>query len=168
MSRKKVTAKLLCLLVCLLVLTGCDRSTKEMAIEEAEKAKAELVKAEAAIKKLQNQRNQLKEDLDTVSENWRKDNSELTAIKKAHNDLLNRVGRITEEWNSAINKAGDAQEQIQELSRQLREKNQENQEYQEWIKELQATIDDLENQISQMSEQFNEELDEEITDGNNV
>ena len=171
MNKRKGTVKFLCLLVCLLVLTGCDRSAKERdkALAEAERAKAELARAEATLEEIQNERDELKDNLAIISENWEKANSELISITQAHDDLLNQIDELTNERNSAIGLSKDTKEQIERLSKQLQEKTKESQEYQEWVKELQVTIEDLELQIQELSEQPVEQLeDEEVADGNNV
>ena len=57
MNDKRATIKFMCLLICLLILTGCDRSAKErdQAIAEAEQAKAELARVETALEEIQNE-----------------------------------------------------------------------------------------------------------------
>ena len=147
MNERKATAKFLCLLVCLLVLTGCDRSAKERdkAIAEAKKAKAELARVEALLEEIQSER-ELKENLAAVSENWGKANSELTAVTQAHDDLLDQINKLTNERDTAVAEAEDFEAMVKKLTEQLQDKIKEVYEYEQWVKELQATIEDLEDQ----------------------
>ena len=159
MNERKATAKFLCLLVCILALAGCDRHDKER--DEAI-AKAEQARVETALEELQDERDELKETLGIISENWEKANSELTVATQAHNDLLNQVNELTNEKDSAIDQSKAAEEQIERLNEQLQEKTEENQ-------KLQATTEDLEAQIKELSEHLVEQSeDEEVADGNNV
>ena len=166
MNKRKVAINFLCLLVCLLVLTGCDRSAKERdkALAEAEKAKAKLVKIEAAFKKLQDVKDELDESFGIIYEKWEKASTELEAVTQAHNGLLVQIDELTNERDTAINQAKEFEEKVDRITPQLQEKSKENQEFQEWVKELQATIEDLESQFEESVEQ----LEEEVTDGNNV
>ena len=70
MNERKATAKFLCLLVCLLVLAGCDRSARERdeAIAEAEQAKVELTRVETALEEIQSERDELKKTIAKNSE----------------------------------------------------------------------------------------------------
>ena len=139
MTKKKLTIKVLILLLCSLVLAGCDNSVEERdkAVAEAEKAKTELAQVKAELEETQSERDELKENLATVSENWEKANSELTAVKQAHDDLLEQVNELTDERDSAIDQAKDAKATIE------KEKDGDIRELVEWAKELQATIEDL-------------------------
>ena len=139
MTKKKLTIKFLILLLCSLVLAGCDNSVEERdkAVAEAEKAKTELAQVKAELEETQSERDELKENLATVSENWEKANSELTAVTQAHDDLLEQVNELTDERDSAIDQAKDAKATIE------KEKDGDIRELVEWAKELQATIEDL-------------------------
>jgi methylase of polypeptide subunit release factors len=139
MTKKKLTIKFLILLLCSLVLAGCDNSVEERdkAVAEAEKAKTELAQVKAELEETQSERDELKENLATVSENWEKANSELTAVTQAHDDLLEQVNELTDERDSAIDQAKDAKATIE------KEKDGDIRELVEWVKELQATTEDL-------------------------
>ena len=145
MTKKKLTIKFLILLLCSLVLAGCDNSVEERdkAVAEAEKAKTELAQVKAELEETQSERDELKENLATVSENWEKANSELTAVTQAHDDLLEQVNELTDDRDSAIDQAKDAKATIEKLSIRLKEKDGDIRELVEWVK---ATIEDLEDQ----------------------
>jgi len=169
MTKWKPTFEFLLLLVCLLALTGCDGSKQERdkAVEEAEKAKAELARVEAIIEEIQSERYELKENLATISENWEKANSELVVVTQAHDDLLDQVNELTNERDSAILQAKDAKAQAERLGEQLKEKTEELRAYEEWVKELQATIKDLEGQIEEIDNQSTEQSAEEVSEQSN-
>ena len=142
MTKKKLTIKFLILLLCSLVLAGCDNSVEERdkAVAEAEKAKTELAQVKAELEETQSERDELKENLATVSENWEKANSELTAVTQAHDDLLEQVNELTDERDSAIDQAKDPKATIE------KNKDGDISELVEWVKKLQATIEDLRGQ----------------------
>jgi tRNA/tmRNA/rRNA uracil-C5-methylase (TrmA/RlmC/RlmD family) len=148
MNDKKTTAKFLCLLVCLLLLTGCDRSAKERdkAIAEAEQAKAELARVETTLEETQSERDELKETIARISEELEKTKSELLAAMQTQEEPESQLNEVTNQRDSAIEQVKNAKEQVETLSEQLKEKAKEIREYKQWVKELQATIEDLEDQ----------------------
>ena len=148
MNKNKVTLNFLVLLFCLLTLTGCKNTAKERdrAIAEAKKAKAELARVEALLEEIQSERDELKENLAAVSENRGKANSELTAVTQAHGDLLDQINKLTNERDTAVAKAEDLEAMVKKLTERLQGKIKEVYEYEQWVKELQATIEDLEGQ----------------------
>jgi len=142
MTKWKPTFEFLLLLICLLALVGCDKAAKERdkAVAEVEKAKTELAQVKAELEETQSERDELKENLATVSENWEKANSELTAVTQAHDDLLEQVNELTDERDSAIDQAKDPKATIE------KNKDGDISELVEWVKKLQATIEDLRGQ----------------------
>ena len=177
MKEKKATVKFLCLLVCLLVLIGCDRSSEERdkaiakvgkAIAETGRAKAELARVEAALGKTQSERDALEETIAEISEKLENSNSELVASLQAQEQWQAKFDELTKQHDVAIVEISKKQTTVEKLEEQLKEKTAEISEYEQWVKELQATIEYLENQIDQMSEQSAEQSDEEVADGNNV
>ncbi|MHC4396786.1 MAG: methyltransferase domain-containing protein [Planctomycetota bacterium] len=164
MKRRKVTLKFLCLLVCVLVLTGCDRSAKERdkAIAEAEQAKAELARVETALEEAQNERDELKKTITKVSEELEKTRSGATTILKLYEALKIQSVELTNERDAAVAEAKDAKETVKKLSDQLKEKAEEILEFGEWVKELQATIKYLKGQVEKIDNQSSEQSVEDI------
>ena len=167
MNERKVTASFLGLLVCLLILAGCDNKAEERdkAVVKAEKVKAELASAETALEKLRNERDELKGNLAIISENLEKANSELIAVNQT---LQEQVNRLTSERDSAVSQAEDARTEAGKLSEQLKEEVKGNLEYQEWVRELQVTIEGLEAQIKELSELPVEQVQDEMVEGEEV
>ena len=152
-ERRKATAKFLCLLVCLFVLTGCDRSAKDRdkAIAEAEQAKAELARVETALEETQSERDELKENLAAVSENWGKANSELTAVTQAHDDLLDQINKLTNERDTAVAEAKDFEAMVKKLTEQLQDKIKEVYEYEQWSKNYKQLSKTLKTKLRTLS-----------------
>jgi predicted nucleic acid-binding Zn-ribbon protein len=172
MTKAKLIVNLTTLLICLLVVNGCDRSAKERnkALAEAEKAKAELAEVNALLSKAQRERDWLKEEMDRIYEEWEQDRSNLAAsVAQAEGELQNMVDRLTQERDIAIARAKTAEASVKRLNNEIRE-------LEEWNRELQATIQQFQGQIEQMYEQAGEELygepneqwEQEIADENNV
>jgi len=172
MNEKKATAKFLCLLVCLVVLTGCDRSAEERneALAEAEKAKAELAEVKILLSKAQRERDGLKEEMARISEEWEQDRSKLAAsVAQAEGELQEMVDRLTQERDIAIARAITAEASVKRLNNEIRELS-------EWNEELQVAIQQLQSQIEQMYDQPgeesyeepNEQAEEEVSDESNV
>jgi tRNA/tmRNA/rRNA uracil-C5-methylase (TrmA/RlmC/RlmD family) len=168
-------------------LAGCKATAKERdnAVAEAEKAKAELAKAEAIIEEIRSEREKLKEYFDIIFENWEKANSELVVVIQAHDDLLDQVKALTKERDSAIVQAKDAKlqakdaklqakdaklqardakVQVERLVERLKGKTEELRAYEEWVKELQATIESLEGQIIAIDNQLAKESTQEVSE----
>ena len=173
MNEKKATVKFLCLLGCLLVLTGCDRSSEERdkaiakadkAIAEAEQVKAELARVEDALGETQSERDSLEETIAEVSEKLENANSQLIASLQAQEQWQAKFDELAKQHDDAIAEITEIQTTVEKPEEQLKEKTADISEYEQWVKELQETIEYLENQIDQMSEKS----DEEVADGNNV
>jgi len=157
MTKRKPTFESLLLLVCLLTLTGCDGSKRERnkAIAEAKKAKAELAKVKAILEQTQSERDELREYIDKISEERE---SGLASVMQTQEKLQYQ---ITEERDAAIAKAKDAQAIVERLREQLKEKVVEIRELEQWNEELQAAIQNLQDQIDQANQKMDEELYEE-------
>ena len=148
MNERKATAKLLCLLVCLLTLAGCKDTAKESdkAIAGAEKAKAELARVKAVLEETQSERDQLKEDMAEVSGELENTKSELSAAIQAQEQRQAELDELTKQRDAAIAKVKETQATVEKLREQLKEKTAEIREYEGWVKELQATVKELEDQ----------------------
>lgn len=176
MTKTKLILELVTLSVLFLTVLGCERSAKDKAVAEAMKAKAELEQIKIVLVRTESEKDQLEKDMASISENWEKAESELTAVTKAHDKLQYQVKQLIDERSAAIAKAKDAQATIQNLSSQLKEKIAEVREFEEWVKELQATIAQLENYIDQIDKRSPEESTqepdqtstEEVVDENSV
>ena len=170
MNQEKETTRLMCLVVCLLVLAGCNRGAKDRdkAIAEAEQARAELARVETALEETRSERDGLKENIDEIYEELEEPKSKLLAAMQTQEKLENQLIKLTNQRNSAIEQAKEAGVQVATLNKQLKERIKENQDYEEWVEELQENIRNLEGRIEEMEEQSIEQLDEEVTDGNNV
>ncbi|MHC4458252.1 MAG: SAM-dependent methyltransferase [Planctomycetota bacterium] len=159
MTKSKLTLKSLVLLACLLSLVGCDRLAKERnkAVEEAMEAKAALEKVKADLEETQSERDQLKEYVDNISENWENVLSELNIVRQNEENLQVQISELAGERDAAIAEAKEAQVIIERLSEQLKNKSAEIIELQDWVAELQLTIQELQNQIGKIGEEFGTE-----------
>jgi len=172
MTKAKLILNLTTLLICLVVVNGCGRSAKERgkAVAEAEKAKAELAEVKVLLSKAQRERDELKEEMAGISEEWEQDRSKLAAsVARAEGEFQDMVDRLTRERDIAIARAKTAEASVKGLNNKIRELS-------EWNEELQVAIQQLQGQIEQMYEQAgeelygepNEQLEQELADENNV
>lgn len=172
MTKAKLILNLTTLLICLVVVNGCGHSAKERdkAVAEAKKAKAELAEVKALLSKAQRERDELKEEMAGISEEWEQDKSKLAAsVEQSEGELQDMVDRLTQERDIAIARAKTAEAAVKRLNNEVRELS-------EWNEELQAAIQRLQGQLEQMDEQAdeelygepNEQLEQGFADENNV
>jgi tRNA/tmRNA/rRNA uracil-C5-methylase (TrmA/RlmC/RlmD family) len=149
MRKRKVTLKFLILLVCLLTLAGCKDTAKEKdkALAEAEKVKAELERLKAKLKETQSERDQLREAIAEVSEEFENTKLELTTAIQSQERWQTKFEEVAKQRDVAIAKVKETETTAERLWEQLKEETAAIREYQQWVKELQSTIADLEGQV---------------------
>ena len=177
MAKSKIILAFLLILVCSLFLSGCDKRAKD---REDSVIREELEEVKFALGKTQNERDQLKEDILELSEQWEKAKADMAIIAEAYEQVQGQVEELVSERDKAIDVVKDAPVTIEKLKQQLKENTEQILEYEEWVKELQATIEELEEQIRDMGKQSeedtnkkpgedsNEQSEGRITNGNSV
>jgi chromosome segregation ATPase len=142
MTRWEVTFRVLALLILLAAVAGCDRSGRERdkAAEEAARARAELQETQAFLERTESEKEELSQVLADISEDRKKTESELTALKQAYGELQSRLGQAVKERDAAMGQARSAQATVENLRNQLKEKEVEVHELEEWVKELQTAV----------------------------
>ena len=178
MNERKATAKFLCLLGCLLILAGCDRSAKkrDKAVSEAADAKAELTEVKADLEKTKSERDKLKESMAGFTDALEDAKSKLTNMMQIQEDLEQQVVELTKQRDTAFVKLQDTQAMVTTLRSQLGEKATEINKLTQWNSEWQAVVQELQSQIEQAGETAieepnevpDEQLQEEVINENNV
>ena len=192
MVKGEIIFKLAAMLIILLSTMGCDRSAKERdrAIAQAQSLRAELIKINVALEKIQNERDELntnytitseeledaqaerdslKENLAIISEELKSIKSKLAAAMQMKGDLEYQIAELTRQQNVAIAFEQEDQSMFERLTSKLEEKDSTISELEQWGAELQATIRELQNYIEQMGgyeeetpqEEYMEEYEEQ-------
>jgi methylase of polypeptide subunit release factors len=148
MNKKRATGEFLGLVVCLLVLTGCDRSADERdkAVAEAEQAKAELARVETALGEIEIEKDELEETIAEISKELEEAKSQFAAAVQIREELEDQLSELTNQRDSTIAQAKVAKGEAERLGKQLKEAIKEIREYEELVEELQKTIEDLKDQ----------------------
>jgi SAM-dependent methyltransferase len=148
MNKKRATGEFLGLVVCLLVLTGCDRSAEERdkAVAEAEQAKAELARVETALGEIEIEKDELEETIAEISKELEEAKSQFAAAVQIREELEDQLSELTNQRDSTIAQAKVAKGEAERLGKQLKEAIKEIREYEELVEELQKTIEDLKDQ----------------------
>lgn len=185
--REKKRIHLAVVLACFTILTGCDRSAKERdrALAQAQKLRAELVKINVALEKIQNERDELstnytitseeledalaerdslKQSLAIISKEFESTKVKLASAMQTQDDLDYQIAELTRQQNTAIASGQGDQSMIERLANQLEEKDGTISELEQLNIELQATIQELQNYIQQMEGQVEEEYEEEYAE----
>ncbi len=106
MANNRITVAVIMLLCCSVVLTGCKDDEKEKALEEVSNLKAQLTKVEGELAQITTERDALKTAADEVI------------------TLREKVDKVTKERNLAVDKARNAQAEVERLKGQLAEQTQ--------------------------------------------
>ncbi|MHC4603787.1 MAG: 50S ribosomal protein L11 methyltransferase, partial [Planctomycetota bacterium] len=163
MTKLGFTLTFLTVVVCSLVLGGCDRATEQEARAEAAAARAAMAKAQVAFAKSEKENNKLK--------------SELAAVIQERDDLQEQAKELTKERDEAVAKAKAPQtttiseKENNKIKSELAAVIQERDDLQEQVKELTkerdevvakakaaqtTTIEDLMNQLTAQLERVSE------------
>jgi len=190
MVKGEIIVRLAATLFFLFALAGCDRSAEERdrAIAQAQKLRADLVKINVTLEKIQNERDELntnytitseeledtlaerdelKESLAIISEELEGTKSKLAAAMQTKDDLEYQISELTRQQHAAIAIEQEGQATIERLSSQLEEKEGTISELEQLNLELQTTIQELQNYIEQMDEQV-KQFEEEVYDQNDI
>jgi chromosome segregation ATPase len=197
--REKKRIHLAVVLACFTILGGCDRSAKERdrAIAQAQSLRAELIKINVVLEKIQNERDELntnytitseelevalaerdslKESLAIISKELESTKVKLASAMQTQDDLEYQIAELTRQQNVTIAIEQEDQATVERLSSQLEEKEHTISELEQWGTELQATIQELQNYIEQMGgyeeetpkEEYMEEYEEQVYDQNDI
>lgn len=127
--------------------SACDRRGKlRKAREEAEQAKAELEGTKIALEKARAENNQLSAEVANLADKLEQAELELTELRHAYTNLQSQVGTVISDRNAFMGREATAQAAIENLRRELAEKTEEIRQLNDWVKELQATINELQGQ----------------------
>jgi uncharacterized protein (DUF3084 family) len=199
MVKGEIIVRLAATLFFLFALAGCDRSAEERdrAIAEAQRLRAELIKIKVTLEKIQNERDDLntnytitseeledaqaereglRENLAIISKELKSTKVKLAPAMQTQDDLEYQIAELTRQQNAAIASGQGDQSMIERLANQLEEKDGTISELEQLNIELQATIQELQNYIEQIEEQFEvepqeelaEQFDEEVYDQNDI
>lgn len=147
MAKKRLMILIPAILCWTFLLTGCKDSDVDIAIAEAEEAKAELAKVVAILEQTKAERSKLEGEAAEFSKELEKAKSEAATIVQLYGESRTEVGELIKERDRAIAEANDIRETVEELKEQLKEKTELVLELKGWVEELQATIRGLESQL---------------------
>ena len=106
MANNRITVAGIMLLCCSVMLTGCKDVEKEKALKEVSNLKAQLSETETQLAQITGERDALKTAADEVI------------------TLREKVDKVTKERNLAVDKARNAQAEVERLKGQLAEQTQ--------------------------------------------
>ena len=121
MANNRIAVAVIILLCCSVVLTGCKDDEKEKALEEVSKLKGQLSEAEIQLAQIAVERDTLKSEIET----FKQTDSKLQATADKIITLREKVDKVTKERNMAVDKARNAQAEVERLKGQLAEQVQE-------------------------------------------
>lgn len=152
MPKSKIILNLLILLLCSLVLAGCNRRKKDAdkAIAEAEHLKAKLEILNATLERTISEKQDITKELEVVLEELEQTKLKAVAALKLCQDLQSRITALTTERDSAIAAAGDAKAMSTKLNQQLTEEAEEVLELDESADELQIDVNDINDQTTEV------------------
>ena len=167
MKEGKPIYRLLVILLCFLALSGCRERNEERrkAFEEAMKTKTELMRTKLMLEKVLRERDQLREDFDAVAEQREKTDSEFAVSTANLGQLENRVVELNQQRSTAVSRIEEALNTIKSLKNELAEKTAQIQELTQLNAELQAALDESQQESSEaQEEEAPEETGEEATE----
>lgn len=145
--KKKVMILLLGLLCFSITLTGC----KDTGGSEATEAKAELTKVKSILEQTQKERDDLKVKVADITESLKSAQTKIEGLLQSSNqaiDIKDKLARLTEERDTTIAKATEAQDMVGKLKGQLAEQIKKVTGLQDQNKKLQGIIDELKKKLS--------------------
>jgi chromosome segregation ATPase len=151
---KKMKTKLaivfLAALCCLLGLSGCKDAEKEEALKETAELRTELIRVKGILTKTEIERDELKAKVSELSESLKAAQTKIDDLMQSSSqavDITEQLARLTEQRDTAIAKATDAQTLVEKLGSQLQEQLQKSAGLENENKKLQETIDELQKKL---------------------
>lgn len=162
MSEKRIL-KLFFLVIFMLFLIGCKKSTDDSAksVAETEKTKTELTRLKLALEKTQSESNELNEGFSETLEEIEAIKTQLSQATKARESLENQIAELAAQRDDALAKARETQALADDLAGQLKEKTDEVKALEELNEELLTTITKLQEQLEQATGGVTVEMYEE-------
>jgi chromosome segregation ATPase len=158
-----------------MICGGCDRHQDELdqARADAERAKAQVNSCRARLQQMQDDKARLIEKLADVTEQLQQADSKLATALPAQGRLQDQMGERTRQRDAAVQQVTAGKNTIQQLRQRLTAFEAEIREYEGWVKDLQATIAQLEAQVSAAGQgedegPAEESSGEEAADGNST
>lgn len=136
MANNRIAVAGIMLLCCSVVLTGCKDDEKEKALKEVSNLKAQLSETETQLAQITGERDALKSEVKTIKQT-------LDKLQTAADEVITlreKVDKVTKERNLAVDKARNAQVEVERLKGQLAEQTQKALALEKQNKKLQDTV----------------------------
>ena len=148
MTRNWKTLECVGLVLCVLFLAGCSGGDdeSEAAAEEVEQLRIEVANLKGLVAKLRAERDELNAVLGEAADKMATFTRQFEALVKERDELQMKVGKLSQTHDNAVLQAQETQRANENLQKQLREKMDEAQELQNYNRELNITVERLQNQ----------------------
>jgi chromosome segregation ATPase len=147
MGRNWKTLECVGLMCCALFLAGCGSGDDESdaAAEEVEQLRIEVAKLKQLVAKRTAERDELTGVLSEAADRMATATRQLEAMVKERDQLQTKLNQLAQTHDSATLRAQEAQKANENLQKQLQEKMNEAQELQNYNRELNVTLERLQN-----------------------
>jgi len=148
MTRNWKTLECVGLVLCVLFLAGCSGGDdeSEAAAEEVEQLRIEVANLKGLVAKLRAERDELNAVLGEAADKMATFTRQFEALVKERDELQMKVGKLSQTHDNAVLQAQETQRANENLQKQLQEKMDEAQELQNYNRELNITVERLQNQ----------------------
>ena len=142
------TLRCICLLFGAVIFTGCadKEDGNEQAAQEVEQLKLQVAQTTVLLQKARAESDELTTALSEQTEKLAKLQTEYNAVVKERDTLQMKLGQISQTHEGALLRAQEAQRANENLQKQLQEKSDEAQELQNYNRELNISIERMQNQ----------------------
>ena len=144
MTIPRIVFNVITVLLCVLVLSGCDNSEKEKALAQAAEAKASLLKIKTELIRTKAERDSIRDRLNETIEARDELAQQLKELNEDYDEVITETDTADEEL-------GKSREAIQILMSQMLEQTKKLNQLENQNSGLKATIEQLQTELAQLS-----------------